>query len=83
MKTFTIDGENNITAFASLKEATAADIAGAAHFGTQDELAKLAATWPGSRLVEIWNSLPGVIPVKKFTDRKTACPFPRWFRFRS
>ena len=28
--------------------------------------------WPASRLVEIWNSVPGFTPVKKFTDRKTA-----------
>ena len=72
MATFTIDCDNNITAFASLKEAKAADIAGAEYFGTQEELAQLAAAWPGSRLIELWNSLPGVTPVKKFTDRKTA-----------
>ena len=72
MSTFTIDCDGNITAFASQKEAQAADIAGAEYFGSQEELAKLAAAWPGSRLVEIWNGLPGVTPVKKFTDRKTA-----------
>ena len=72
MPTFTIDCDGNITAFASQKEAQAADVAGAEYFDSQEELAKLAAAWPGSRLVEIWNSLPGVIPVKKFTDRKTA-----------
>ena len=33
---------------------------------------KLAAQWPTARLVEIWNSLPGATPVKKFTDRKKA-----------
>ena len=37
--TFTIDCDNNITAFASLKEAKAADIAGAEYFGSQEELA--------------------------------------------
>jgi hypothetical protein len=31
-----------------------------------------AASWPTQRLIEIWNSLPGVAPVNKFTDRKTA-----------
>jgi hypothetical protein len=72
MQTFTIDCDGNITAFASQKEAQAADVAGAEYFGSQEELAKLAAAWPGSRLVEIWNGLPGVVPVKKFTDRKTA-----------
>jgi len=72
MTTFTIDCDNNITAFASFQEAQAADMAGAEYFGSRKELAKLAEAWPASRLVEIWNSLPGVAPVKKFTARKTA-----------
>ena len=73
MTTFTIDPENNIVAHTSLKEAQAADIAGAEYFGSQEELAQLAASWPSNRLIEIWNSLPGVVPVKKFKDRQTAC----------
>ena len=72
MTTFTIDCDNNITAFGSLKEANAAGIAGAEYFGSETELAKLAESWSSSRLVEIWNSLPGVTPVKKFKDRKTS-----------
>src|SRR5687767_14469977 len=72
MTTFTIDPENNITAFGSLQEAQAADIAGAEYFGSQKELAQLAASWPSNRLIEIWNSLPGVTAVKKFKDRQTA-----------
>jgi hypothetical protein len=72
MPTFTIDCDGNITAFASQKEAQAADVAGAEYFDSPEQLAKLARAWVGSRLVEIWNSLPGVVPVKKFTDRKTA-----------
>lgn len=74
MTTFTIDCDHNITTIDSLKEATAADIAGAEYFGSEKELAKLAASWPSTRLIEIWNSLPGVGPVKKFKDRKTALP---------
>jgi hypothetical protein len=35
-------------------------------------LAELVAAWPAERLVAIWNSLPGVAPVKKFKDRTTA-----------
>ena len=35
-------------------------------------LDRLAKRWPGSRLVEIWNALPGQKPVKKFTNRKVA-----------
>jgi hypothetical protein len=41
-------------------------------FASQKELAELAAEWPAERLVAIWNSLPGVTPVKKFKDRTTA-----------
>jgi uncharacterized protein DUF3489 len=72
MRTFIIDSENNITVFASEKQAKASDATGAESFTTQEEMTKLAGTWPGGRLVEIWNSLTGVDPVKKFTDRKTA-----------
>lgn len=80
MTTFTIDCDNNITAFASLQQAQAAGLAGAEYFSSEAELAKLAASWPvagtrgrrSSKLMELWNSLPGVAPVKKFTDRQTA-----------
>src|SRR3972149_1679648 len=72
MQTFTIDSENDITVFASYKEAKTSDATGAVIFTTGEELGKLAADWPISRLVEIWNSLPGATPVKKVTDRKTA-----------
>ena len=72
MRTFIIDSENNITVFASEKQAKASDVTGAEVFTSQEELTKLAAEWPGGRLVEIWNSLTGVTPVKKFTDRKIA-----------
>jgi hypothetical protein len=66
--TFTIDTENNITAFADEAQA---DSQGE-RFSTQQELAELAANWPAARLVETWNSLPGLTPVKKFKDRKSA-----------
>jgi hypothetical protein len=70
MKAFTIDSENNIVAHASAKAAPKTE--GTELFTSQDALAELAAAWPASRLVEIWNSLTGVTPVKKFTDRKKA-----------
>jgi hypothetical protein len=76
--TFTIDTTNNITAFASLDEARAAKIDDAEYFGSAQELAKLAASWPRNRPVEIWNSFAGVAPftglqpVKRFTNRKVA-----------
>src|SRR3954447_743580 len=31
-----------------------------------------ACSWPLKRLVAIWNDLPGVVPVGKFTNRKIA-----------
>lgn len=68
MTTFTIDTENNITAW----DARPAKTAGLEVFTSDDELATLAADWPGARLVEIWNSLTGVVPVKKFTSRSLA-----------
>jgi len=78
MNTFTIDATNNITAFASQEEARAAKINNAESFGSSQELAKLAASWPSNRPVEVWNSFAGVAPftglkpVKRFTNRKVA-----------
>jgi hypothetical protein len=74
MRTFTIDTDNNIQAYA---EAPASSNS-AEVFSTQKELAKLVVAWPAARLIEIWNSFAGVAPfddlkpVKKFTSRKTA-----------
>src|SRR5262249_30030455 len=45
---------------------------GAQGFKSESEWARLAANWPVSRLVEIWNHLPGVRPIQKFTNRKSA-----------
>jgi hypothetical protein len=70
--TFTIDIENNVTAFASPAEAASATTTPFDSFASERELAELARAWPTDRLVAIWNSLPGVTPVKRFTDRKTA-----------
>jgi hypothetical protein len=71
MKTFTIEnGTNNITLHATTEDAEA--VANAGHFRTEAQLAKLAADWPMMKLIEIWNSLPGVSPVNKFKDRATA-----------
>jgi hypothetical protein len=78
MSTFTIDPANNIAAFASQEEATAAKINSAEYFGTARELNKLSGSWPAGRLTEVWNSFAGVAPfdnlklVKKFKDRKAA-----------
>src|ERR1700693_5345884 len=76
MKTFTIENEtNNITLHATAQEAES--VANAEGFRNEAGLAKLAANWPTTRLVEIWNSLPGETPVKKFKDRATGVS-PIW-----
>src|SRR5437016_10821 len=67
MKTYTIDTENSITAFASKQEAGEGE-----SFSSQQELASLVAEWQTDRLVEVWNGIPGLTPVKKFADRKSA-----------
>jgi Protein of unknown function (DUF3489) len=72
MTTFTIDTENNITAFAALGQAEAVITAGAQPFATSEELAGLAVGWPTERLLAIWNSLPGVTPAKAFKNPKAA-----------
>jgi len=72
MTTFTIDTDNNITAFAGPDQAEAVIAAGAQPFATSEELTQLAAGWPTERLVAIWNSLPGVTPAKGFKNPKAA-----------
>jgi len=75
MRLFAIDKDETITAFPAAEQIPE----GQEHFASEKELAKLAANWPGDRLVQIWNSFAGVAgfgadlkPVKKFTNRKTA-----------
>ncbi len=70
MKIFTIDSENSISVYADAKAAAKAPDSEV--FRSEQNLAELAANWPGSRLVEVWNGIPGVVPVKKFTNRKIA-----------
>jgi cell division septation protein DedD len=71
MKIFMIENEtDNITVYSLAKDAEA--VKNAERFRNEAGLAKLAADWPAQRLVDIWNSLPGVTPVKKFKDRATA-----------
>ena len=58
MTTFTIDTENNITAFDSFEEANTIDHAGQI-FTSPEEFQTITASWPYARLVETYNSLPG------------------------
>src|SRR6516164_9123973 len=46
MTTFTIDTDNNITAFAAADQAEAVLAAGAQTFGSSEELTQLAVGWP-------------------------------------
>jgi hypothetical protein len=43
-----------------------------AKFGSEAEFARLASDWAMTRLADVWNSIPGVEPVTRFKDRKTA-----------
>ena len=71
--TFVIDADNNITAYTNATAPQGAELKlNEQSFSTEKDLATLAGSWPGTRLIEIWNMLPGAPPVKKFTDRKTA-----------
>jgi len=65
---FAVHPNNNVEAYAR----TPPSLRNVASFATEKELRALAAVWPSKRLVEIWNRLPGVKSVTRFTDRKTA-----------
>src|SRR6266849_10599934 len=69
MTIFTIDSENHIAAHGSASEVTDKSCE---QFTSEKELAQLAAAWPGSRLVDIWNRIPGLRPVKRFTSCRLA-----------
>ena len=67
MSKYVIDSDNNVTILEPGEDSNAAD--GTETFNSLEELAQLASYWPATRLVTIWNSLPGVVPVSKFTNR--------------
>ena len=70
MPIFAISNDNYITVLDSIKDTK--NNPETEHFSSLKDLTRLAARWPTSRLIEIWNNLPGTTPVKKFTDRKAA-----------
>ena len=72
MTIFTIDTDNNVTAFATAEAANAASTTPFDLFTNQEELAELLAGWPAERLLATYNSLPGVKPLKALKDAKTA-----------
>ena len=68
MKTFIINSENKVTAGGEPQP----NATGAVQFTTIDELTEITHEWPMARLVAVWNGLPDVTAVRKFTDRHTA-----------
>jgi hypothetical protein len=72
MTTFTINEQNEIVAFATPEEAAATTATLFHSFSSRQELADLIAAWPPERLAAIWNSLPGVRPVKRFQTGNVA-----------
>jgi hypothetical protein len=71
MKTFVLDADHNITAYASQQQASSAVPPGDA-FTTAAGLKAALKNYPAATAVGIWNSLTGVAPVKRFKDAGTA-----------
>jgi hypothetical protein len=71
MKTFILDADHNITAYASQEAASNAVPPGDA-FSTAAGLRTALKNYSAATAVEIWNSLTGVTQVKKFKDGPTA-----------
>ena len=71
MTTFIIDAENSITALTD-QQVAAGIPDGDQLFTSNRDLVQLTADWPAERLVSIWNGIPGVKPVRRFTSRKAA-----------
>jgi Protein of unknown function (DUF3489) len=71
MKTFILDADHNITAYASQQKASSAVPSGDA-FTTAAGLKAALKNYPATVAVGIWNNLTGVTSVKKFKDAATA-----------
>jgi uncharacterized protein DUF3489 len=70
MKTFTISTDLNITAYESRNRALGTcEATGEKAFADANELGE-QLTSMNVKLVDLWNSLPGVTPVKKFMNRE-------------
>jgi len=72
MKTFLTDSESQVATVESGAEGEPNAALSAERFSSREEFAAMTQDWPLSRLVAMWNGLPGVTPVSRFTDRKTA-----------
>ena len=70
---FRLDEDGGISAYATQAEAAKAAAAeGGSTFETFRGLTTIAKREPVQLLVDCWNSLPGVTPVKRFKDRDSA-----------
>jgi hypothetical protein len=68
MKTFTIDATNKIAVHSGDIEIASDGV----KFTSETGFTDATVAWPASRLVDLWNNLPGAKPVAKFKDRNTA-----------
>jgi len=59
MPAFTIDPDDHVAVRLLRNQEPLAN--GFAEFENEKELAALAANWPATRLVAIWNKLPGTV----------------------
>ena len=71
-KLFLLSAQDAIIAFSSEPDARRAMADGDALLVSPDDLKHITADWPSARLVRLWNRIPSVTPIKKFTDRPTA-----------
>jgi Protein of unknown function (DUF3489) len=65
-KYFRINDDNSIDVFGSLAELSGHEV----EFHTLAGLMKVTADFPMKRLVEIWNGITGLVPVKRFMNRE-------------
>lgn len=72
MPTFSIDDDNNITLVDTAAHTGNAGNPGATTFDSEAALARISAEWSLSRLVDIWNSIPGHPEVHRFAARSKA-----------
>src|ERR1700752_3415457 len=73
MTIYTLESETgNIIAFPTPEAAVPASQTPFDVFTSQQELAELIAHWPADRLLAVYNSLPGVQPLKSLQDSQRA-----------
>ncbi len=68
MQRFLITPENQIVTISNTTQTPE----GGTAFDSEQQLVEVTSDWPVSRLVEVWNGLPGVTAIRKFKDRATA-----------